>query len=131
MGAEDAGVVGFAKKTGLETASVATGATPESPDGEGVPGFPGAGTRIVVVVMLSAVLEAEAKPLALLDVAPGTNSDRELVLIPVGEIAVALLLAPAPASLTKELEVLEAWLPSGLATTEEEVNRIKLTVRVR
>jgi len=63
-----------------------------------------------VVVLTSAVVsgksaeEALAEALALLDVAAGVNTLLLLELLPLEDVAVELLLPPAPAPLTDELE---------------------------
>jgi hypothetical protein len=62
-----------------------------------------AGTLTVALVEGSAVVDEVAVALALLEVAPGTKVLLLLLLVPVGEVAVALLLAPAPSELTNEL----------------------------
>jgi hypothetical protein len=50
-----------------------------------------------------------------------------LLLLPVGEEALALLLLPAPLSFTKELELLELLLapPLELSEIEEEMSLLK------
>jgi hypothetical protein len=72
-----------------------------------------AGAVAVALVVGGALVEAVAAALALLEFAPGANTVRVLVLVPKGEVAVALLLAPAPLELTKELELLELLLKPG------------------
>jgi hypothetical protein len=52
--------------------------------------------------------DAVAEALPLLDVAPGVKMLSLLWLLPAGDVAVALLLAPAPVSLTNALALLDA-----------------------
>jgi hypothetical protein len=51
--------------------------------------------------------DAVAEALPLLDVAPGVKMLSLLWLLPAGDVAVALLLAPAPVSLTNALALLD------------------------
>ena len=90
------GVVGV---IGVETGWVAGGVT----GGDGEP----TGVSVVVdVVAPDGVVEAEALPL--LEVAPGVKLDWWLLLVsPVGEVALAPLLEPAPSLSTNEVELLE------------------------
>lgn len=81
----------------------------------GVTALPGAVTPEGVVVTVAFVvgvplLEVDAVAVALLDVPPGVNTVLLLLLVPVGDVAVALLVAPAPVEFTNDVERLELLL---------------------
>jgi hypothetical protein len=71
------------------------------------------GAVAVALVVGGALVEAVAVALARLELAPGANTVRVLVLVPKGEVAFAVPLAPAPLEFTKELELLELLLKPG------------------